>query len=100
LRLFLLYEDNPQLPEVILPGTRPDIEAEAAEVSRGYDVPTFVKIRENQWCYVGNYRVVRVSTDPLEIDHHQVLSRRERKGRDKISQILYLEPVGKYFNLA
>jgi hypothetical protein len=79
------YEDNPQLPDVILPGTRSDIEAEAVEFCKGYEVPIFVKIRENQWYYVGNYRVARASTDPFEIERHQVLSGRERKGRDRIS---------------
>ena len=93
------HEDNPDLPDVILPGTRSDIQAEAAEFCKGYSVPTFVKIRENQWCHVGNYHVVRVSTDAAEIALQQVRSFRKSKGRDKISQVLYLDPVGEYFDL-
>lgn len=93
------YEDNPQLPDIILPGTRSDIEAEAAEFRKGYAVPVFAKLAPNEWLHVGNYRVVRWSTDPSEIERHQVQSGRKRKGRDKISQVLHLEPVGQYFDL-
>ncbi len=93
------YEDNPQLPDIILPGARSDIEAEAAEFRKGYAVPVFVKLASNEWLHVGNYRVVSWSTDPAEIERHQVLSGRDRKGRDRISQVLHLEPVGEYFDL-
>lgn len=93
------YEDNPQLPDIILPGTRPDIEAEAAELRKGYAIPVFAKLASKEWLHVGNYRVVSWSTDAAEIGRHQVLSGRKRSGRDKISQILHLEPVGEYFDL-
>jgi len=93
------YDDNPELPSIILPGTRPDIEAEAAEFSKGYGVPVFVKLAPNEWVHIGVYRVVRRSVDPTEIENHQGRSRRKRIGRDRISQILYLEPVGEHFDL-
>jgi hypothetical protein len=52
--------------------------------------------------FVGNYRVVKHSKDPKIIEQHQAkaeLLGRGRKGSDKITLVLYLEPVGDYFDL-
>jgi hypothetical protein len=36
----------------------------------GYPVPIFIKRRVNEWEYVGDYKAVRFSTDPVEIAAH------------------------------
>jgi hypothetical protein len=94
------YEDNPDLPGIILPGTRNDIEIAAKEFSNGYAVPIFIKFDSNKWKHVGHYRVVSVSLDPQIIEHHQVRSRRKRVGRDKVLMVLFLGPQGEHFDLA
>ena len=97
------YDLNPDAPEIVLPGTGAIIELAADEFRRGgYSVPTFIKLAIGRWQYVGNYHVVKFSTDPELIEQHQEraaqLGDRKRTGREKITMVLYLEPVGDYFD--
>ena len=62
---------NPKAPDVVLPGTGPEIEYSAKLFSdQKIAVPVFVKLRHNEWEYLGDYKVDRYSTDPLEIKAH------------------------------
>ena len=59
---------NPEAPDIVIPGTGPIIEREARLFcAQNYPVPIFIKRRPNKWEYVGDYRVLRCSTDPAEI---------------------------------
>jgi hypothetical protein len=79
---------NPDAPTIILPGFGPRIER-AAELfnEQGTAVPVFLKRAVNQWQYVGEFRVERLSRDPEEIKRQE--KRTNRQGT--ISMILYLE---------
>jgi hypothetical protein len=94
---------NPDVPDIVLPGTGSQIEASAREYRNGrYAIPTFVKLAQNGWLYVGMYIVKDFSDDPKEIARQQVkanLVGRGTKGREKITMVLYLEPVGPHFDL-
>lgn len=97
------FDLNPDAPEIVLPGTGPIIESSAEEFRRGgYAVPTFIKLDIGKWQYVGNYRVVDSSRDPKLIEQHQ--DRAEQYGRTrtrrewKITEVLYLQPVGDYYD--
>jgi len=96
------FDLNPDAPEVILPGTGPVIEASAKEFCKGYAVPTFVKLAVGEWMFVGRYRVVRRTTDLEVVEQHQAkaeLLGRGRKGSERITMVLYLEPAGDYYDL-
>ena len=97
------HDLNPDVPKVILPGSGPLIEASALEYRTGkYAVPTFVKLTKNEWIYVGMYSVKDFSDDPKEIARHQAnatLFGRGETGEDRITAVLYLEPVGPHFDL-
>ncbi len=97
------YDLNPDAPEIVLPGTGPIIESSAEEFRRGgYAVHTFIKLDVGEWQHVGNYRVVNSSKDPKLIEQQQ--ERAEQYGRKrtkrewKITEVLYLEPVGDYYD--
>jgi hypothetical protein len=90
--------DNPELPDIVLPGSGPEIEAAAAEYRKQYPVPIFLKVVTNCWRYVGNYQVASWSVDRAEIEKHQIRSGRKPRGRDRITQILKLQPVGEYWD--
>ena len=97
------HDLNPDAPEIVLPGTGPIIESSADEFRRGgYAVPTFIKLDVGRWQYVGAYRVKDSSIDPKVIEHHQAKSEQYGRNRTKrewkISQVLYLEPIGDYFD--
>jgi hypothetical protein len=97
------YDLNPDAPEIVLPRTGPIIESSADEFRRGgYAVPTFIKLDIGEWQYVGNYRVVNSSIDSKLIEQHQERAEqfgRKRTRRDwKITQVLYLEPVGDHYD--
>jgi hypothetical protein len=67
----------------------------------GYAVPTFIKLAIGEWQYVGNYRVVNSSEDPKLIEQHQERAAqfgRKRTGRERITLVLYLGPVGGYYD--
>jgi|ERR1043166_932808 hypothetical protein len=62
---------NPNAPDVILPGTGPEIEYSAKLFSKQETaVPVFIRLRPNEWEYFGDYKVERFSTDPIEIKAH------------------------------
>ncbi len=49
---------NPDVPDIVLPGSGNQIESSAREYCNGrYAIPTFVKLTENEWIYVGMYFV-------------------------------------------
>lgn len=78
---------NPDAPDVVLPGTGPEIErwARVFAGQPGY-VPVFLKHRTNEWEYVGDFRVSRLSEDPRAIARYC-----ERSRRDDITMLLFLE---------
>ena len=82
-------DTNPDAPAVILPGNGPRIR-ESAELfaSSAVIIPVFIKRTVNKWCYVGNFRVSRLSTDQDEIRKHT-----NKTGRMDVSCVLYLDEV-------
>ena len=78
---------NPEAPDVILVGSGPIIESTAKILTeQGYAVPTFIKLFENQWEYVGTYKVYRQSFNKNEIEKHL----RKAKRKDKVTSVLFL----------
>jgi hypothetical protein len=77
---------NPNAPYRVLPGTGKIIES-SARVFAGQKepLPVFIKYGTNEWEYVGNFRVARLSEDPSQIAREQQVT-----GRDDISMILDL----------
>ena len=64
-------EHNPDAPNVVLPGTGVVIERTAKIFcAQEHHVPIFIRCRVNEWEYVGDYKSVRHSTDPVEIAAH------------------------------
>lgn len=81
---------NPGAPDVVLAGFGREIEL-AARVFAGQSdaVPVFMKKRSNSWEYVGDFRVNRLSEDPVEVSPHA-----QRAGRTgEVSLVLFLERV-------
>jgi len=81
---------NPDAPMIILPGFGPKIER-AAELfaSQSEAVPVFLKRGANQWQYVGQFRVKRLSKDPAEVSKHAARANRQHN----VSMVLFLERV-------
>jgi len=79
---------NPDAPMVILPGFGSKIERTAQLFAeQNTAVPVFLKRTVNQWQYVGEFRVSRLSKDPAEIARQE--KRANRKGT--VSMVLFLE---------
>jgi hypothetical protein len=81
-------DGNPDAPMVILPGFGPKRE-KSAELfnSQGTAIPVFLKRAANQWQYVGDFRVKRLSRDPVEIAEHAARANRQ----NDVSMVLFLE---------
>ena len=81
-------DGNPEAPMVILPGFGPKIERSAELFARqGTAVPVFLKDAPNQWVYVGDFRVKRLSRESAEIAKHGTRANRE----NDVSMVLFLE---------
>jgi hypothetical protein len=82
---------NPEVPNVVLAGKGPTIEHSAEIFAAQSDpVPVFVKQQINAWEYLGNYRVLRLSSDPIVI-----AERARAAGRQgEVSLVLFLQRVG------
>lgn len=85
----LKTETNPDAPNIILPGSGPNI-VRAAEIleQQPEAVPVFLKRQSNRWQYVGMYRRVRVSCDRADIQVHS-----KRSCRDDISMVIYMTAI-------
>ncbi len=80
---------NPDAPEVILPGTGPQIEGRAERLATQVEaIPVFLKEGASQWRYVGDYRCVGLSRDPREIEAYA-----RKAVRDDVTCVLRLERV-------
>jgi len=78
---------NPQAPNVILPGTGPEIERWARVFAdQGGAIPVFMKQRSNEWYCMGAFRCVRLADDPATIHEHASLA-----DRDDVTMVLFLE---------
>ena len=78
---------NPQAPNVILPGTGPEIERWARVFAeQRTPVPVFIKQRSNEWYCMGNFRCVRLADDDITIREHSA-----RADRDDVTMVLFLE---------
>jgi len=78
---------NPEAPEIVLPGSGPAIKRWAHVFAEQVAaVPTFLKRKTNNWEYVGDYCVRRLSTESSDLTAH-----RSRAGRDDVSMVLFLE---------
>jgi hypothetical protein len=79
---------NPDAPDVVLPGTGPDIIRWARVFAAQVEfVPVFVKRATNAWQYLGNYRVASCSSDPADVERWASVAGRE----GDLSMVLYLE---------
>lgn len=78
---------NPQAPNVILPGTGPEIERWARVFAEQRTaVPVFIKQRSNEWYCMGNFRCIRLADDPGTVEEHA-----RRAERDDVTMVLFLE---------
>jgi Domain of unknown function (DUF6697) len=82
-------DTNPDAPAIVLPGNGPAIR-KSAELfaSSPESVPVFIKHGVNDWRYVGDYCVTKLSQDPSEIRVHA-----QRAGRNDVSCVLHLSKV-------
>jgi hypothetical protein len=80
---------NPQAPNVILPGTGPEIErwGRAFALQRSA-IPVFIKQRSNEWYCMGDFRCVRIADDDITIQEHA-----RRASRTDVTMVLFLERV-------
>src|SRR5690242_111230 len=80
-------ELNPPAPNVILPGTGPEIERWARVFAEQRTaVPVFIKQRSNEWYCMGAFRCVRLADDP-----HTIESYASRANRSDVTTVLFLE---------
>jgi hypothetical protein len=80
-------ELNPQAPNVILPGTGPEIERWARVFAEQRTaVPVFIKQRSNEWYCMGDFRCVRLVADAATVREYA-----ERARRDDVTMVLFLE---------
>jgi hypothetical protein len=78
---------NPQAPNVILPGTGPEIERWARVFAeQGTAVPVFIKQRSNEWYCMGAFRCLRLAEDDRTIQDHA-----QRANRTDVTMVLFLE---------
>lgn len=83
----LTMELNPDAPEIILVGKGTSTEKAADKFTeQSWPVPLFIKQRENEWEYMGNYRAVSA-----ENDSEKVAKLGARAGRLDVVSALYLE---------
>ena len=80
---------NPDAPDVIIPGTGPEIEYSARIFcNQKTPVPIFIKLRPNCWQYVGDYKVKSFTTNRDVIAQHH-------KGSitrlDTVTRVIFLE---------
>jgi hypothetical protein len=80
---------NPKAPNVILPGTGPEIERWGRVfAAQKTAVPVFIKQRSNEWYCMGNFRCVRLADDELTVQQHA-----QQANRDDVTMVLFLERV-------
>src|SRR5689334_11067655 len=78
---------NPQAPNVILPGTGPEIERWARVFAEQRTaVPVFIKQRSNEWYCMGAFRCVRLADDPRTVEEHA-----SKANRSDVTTVLFLE---------
>ena len=78
---------NPDAPDVILAGDGPEIIRWARVfAAQRLFVPVFMKVRTNEWEYVGRFRVAHFTEDSRVLERF-----RDRSGRDDVSGVLILE---------
>jgi len=83
----LTKEMNPNAPGIILVGKGKSTENAAERfLEQTWTVPLFIKQRENEWEYIGNYRAVSSEKDPEKVT---VLG--AKAGRLDVVTVLYLE---------
>jgi hypothetical protein len=64
----LTMDMNPDAPAIILVGKGASTEKAAQKLlEQSWTVPLFIKRRENEWEYMGNYRAVSEEQDPKKI---------------------------------
>ena len=82
-------EHNPDAPNVIIPGTGPEIEYTAKLFCEQKEaVPVFVKKQAGAWEYVGDYRVKSHANDKESIVRHHSLS---ITPVEKVTRVMFLE---------
>jgi hypothetical protein len=80
---------NPQAPNVVLPGTGPEIERWGRVFAEQKTaVPVFIKQRSNEWYCMGDFRCVRIADDAATIQQHA-----QRADRSDVTMVLFLERV-------
>lgn len=80
-------ELNPQAPNVILPGTGPEIERWARVFAEQRTaVPVFIKQRSNEWYCMGAFRCIRLADDSPTIEEYA-----SKANRSDVTMVLFLE---------
>lgn len=78
---------NPGAPNVILPGTGPEIERWARVFAeQEWAIPVFIKDASNSWYCMGDFRCVRLEEEPGVIERYAVEAK-----RDDVTMVLFLE---------
>ena len=64
----LTMDLNPDAPDIVLVGKGKQI-VRAAQIflEQNWTVPLFIKQRENEWEYRGNFRAVSIENDPVKV---------------------------------
>jgi hypothetical protein len=83
----LRSDTNPNAPNIILPGSGPEIKRSSRMLCEQKEaVPVFIKRGVNNWEYVGDYKVDRWSESSAEITEHE-----RRAGRNDVSRVIYMK---------
>jgi hypothetical protein len=85
----LTLDLDPEAPLVILAGNGPKI-SEYADFFciQANAIPVFVKFGDRNWLYCGVFKLLRPSTDPVEIARHSARAR-----RSDVYKLLFMEEV-------
>jgi hypothetical protein len=74
-------------PKVILVGAGPAVQKEAEIFcDQGTSVPVFFKKMANQWEYAGDFKPVRWTDDPQELNEYS-----ESSGRINLTKVIFLQ---------
>lgn len=84
----LTKEMNPEAPNVVLVGKGKPVELAEIFLQQSWVVPVFVKQRENEWEYVGDYRA-----KGAERDRAKVGALGAQAGRLDVAFVLYLQQL-------
>ena len=82
-------EQNPEAPRIVLAGNGPQVR-ELADIfcAQAGSIPVCVKSGMGEWLCGGRFKLVRASTDPVEIASHSASAQ-----RSDVYKLLFLEEM-------